>query len=75
MFFQYTITKEFSSSTILYKTMYIFITFENVHFWMYSIGSIAEAIAASVGLGAYPEEGSNKSGHGPTKNYAELRKM
>lgn len=42
---------------------------------IYSGMTLAESVCTSAGLGAYPVEGRNRTGHGPTVGYLKLKQM
>lgn len=42
---------------------------------IYAGMTMAESVCTSAGFGAYPVEGRNRSGHGPTLGYAKLKAM
>lgn len=42
---------------------------------IYAGMTLAESVCTSAGLGAYPVNGKNRTGHGPTMQYSKLKAM
>lgn len=42
---------------------------------IYAGMKLAECVCTSAGLGAYPTDGRNRAGHGPSVGYLQLKQM
>lgn len=55
--------------------MYPWVLFAAFRQRIYAGMTLAESVCTSAGLGAYPVQGKNRTGHGPTVGYLKLKKM
>lgn len=72
---QYVLTEEHNNRSFLYRMMYPWALFAAFRQRIYSGMTLAESVCTSAGLGAYPVQGKNRSGHGPTIGYLKLKQM
>ncbi|XP_039753969.1 lysophospholipid acyltransferase 7-like [Pararge aegeria] len=72
---EYILTEDHNQRHFLYRMMYPWLLFAAFRQRIYSGMTLAESVCTSAGLGAYPVQGRNRSGHGPTVGYLNLKKM
>ncbi|CAG9786223.1 unnamed protein product [Diatraea saccharalis] len=72
---EYILTEDHNNRSFLYRMMYPWALFAQFRQRIYSGMTLAESVCTSVGFGAYPVEGRNRTGHGPTVGYLKLKKM
>ncbi|CAH2102801.1 unnamed protein product [Euphydryas editha] len=72
---EYILTEEHNNRHFLYRMMYPWVLFAAFRQRIYSGMTLAESVCTSAGLGAYPVQGRNRTGHGPTVGYLKLKKM
>ncbi|XP_026488442.1 lysophospholipid acyltransferase 7-like [Vanessa tameamea] len=72
---EYILTEEHNNSHFLYRMLYPWALFAAFRQRIYSGMTLAESVCSSAGLGAYPVQGRNRTGHGPTVGYLKLKKM
>ncbi|XP_045772314.1 lysophospholipid acyltransferase 7-like [Maniola jurtina] len=71
----YILTEDHNNRHFLYRMMYPWVLFAAFRQRIYSGMTLAESVCTSAGLGAYPVQGKNRSGHGPTVGYLKLKQM
>ncbi|KAL4712266.1 hypothetical protein ACJJTC_004028 [Scirpophaga incertulas] len=71
----YILTEEHNNRGFIYRMLYPWALFSAFRQRIYSGMTLAESVCTAVGLGAYPVEGQNKTGHGPTVGYLKLKQM
>ncbi|XP_045497757.1 lysophospholipid acyltransferase 7-like [Colias croceus] len=72
---EYVLTEEHNNRNFLYRMMYPWVLFAAFRQRIYSGMTLAESVCTSAGLGAYPVQGRNRTGHGPTVGYLKLKQM
>ncbi|CAH0719432.1 unnamed protein product, partial [Brenthis ino] len=71
----YILTEEHNNRNFLYRMLYPWVLFAAFRQRIYSGMTLAESVCTSAGLGAYPVQGRNRTGHGPTVGYLKLKQM
>ncbi|XP_023941965.2 lysophospholipid acyltransferase 7 [Bicyclus anynana] len=71
----YILTAEHNRRHFVYRMMYPWVLFAAFRQRIYAGMTLAESVCTSAGLGAYPVQGKNKSGHGPSVDYLKLKQM
>ncbi|VVC95550.1 unnamed protein product [Leptidea sinapis] len=72
---EYVLTEDHNNRSFLYRMMYPWVLFAAFRQRIYSGMTLAESVCTSAGLGAYPVQGRNRTGHGPTVGYMKLKNM
>ncbi|XP_041977915.1 lysophospholipid acyltransferase 7 [Aricia agestis] len=72
---EYVFSDEYANRTFFYRIMYPWMLFATFRTRLYSGMTLAECACTACGLGAYPVDGKNRSGHGPTVGYMRLKNM
>lgn len=72
---EYVFTEDHNSRNFVYRMLYPWALFAAFRQRIYAGMTLAESVCTSSGLGAYPVQGKNKSGHGPTVGYLKLKQM
>ncbi|CAF4834436.1 unnamed protein product [Pieris macdunnoughi] len=72
---EYVLTEEHNNRSFLYRMMYPWVLFAAFRQRIYAGMTLAESVCTSSGLGAYPVQGKNRTGHGPTVGYLKLNEM
>ncbi|XP_053607344.1 lysophospholipid acyltransferase 7 [Plodia interpunctella] len=72
---EYILSEEHNNRSFLYQMMYPWALFAAFRQRIYSGMTLAESVCTSAGMGAYPVEGKNRTGHGPTVGYMKLKQM
>ncbi|XP_013199840.2 lysophospholipid acyltransferase 7 [Amyelois transitella] len=72
---EYILSEDHNNRSFLYRMMYPWALFAAFRQRIYSGMTLAESVCTSAGLGAYPVEGKNRTGHGPTVGYMKLKEM
>lgn len=72
---EYVLTEEHNSRHIIYRMLYPWALFAAFRQRIYAGMTLAESVCNSAGLGAYPVQGRNRTGHGPTVGYMKLKQM
>ncbi|KAJ0177151.1 hypothetical protein K1T71_007160 [Dendrolimus kikuchii] len=72
---EYVLSEEHNNRHFVYRMLYPWALFAAFRQRIYSGMTLAESVCTSVGFGAYPVKGRNKSGHGPTVGYLSLKEM
>ncbi|XP_011554803.3 lysophospholipid acyltransferase 7 [Plutella xylostella] len=72
---EYVLTEEHNNRHFLYRMMYPWVLFAAFRQRIYAGMTLAESVCTSSGFGAYPVQGRNKTGHGPTVGYLKLKQM
>ncbi|CAH2037622.1 unnamed protein product, partial [Iphiclides podalirius] len=63
---EYILSEDHNNRSFLYRMLYPWALFAAFRQRIYSGMTLAESVCTSTGLGAYPVEGRNRTGHGPT---------
>ncbi|XP_049869111.1 lysophospholipid acyltransferase 7-like [Pectinophora gossypiella] len=72
---EYILTEDHNNRSFLYRMLYPWVLFAAFRQRIYSGMTLAESVCTSAGVGAYPVEGKNRTGHGPTVGYLKLNQM
>ncbi|KAG6442394.1 lysophospholipid acyltransferase 7 [Manduca sexta] len=72
---EYVLTEGHNNRHFVYRMLYPWALFAAFRQRIYSGMTLAESVCTSAGLGAYPVQGRNRTGHGPTVGYLKLKKM
>lgn len=72
---EYVLTEEHNNRNFIYRMLYPWALFAAFRQRIYSGMTLAESVCTSAGLGAYPVQGRNRAGHGPTVGYLRLKKL
>ncbi|XP_013169280.1 PREDICTED: lysophospholipid acyltransferase 7-like [Papilio xuthus] len=72
---EYILSEDHNNRNFLYRMLYPWALFAAFRQRVYSGMTLAESVCTSAGLGAYPVQGRNRTGHGPTVGYLKLKKM
>ncbi|CAB3224078.1 unnamed protein product [Arctia plantaginis] len=72
---EYVLTEEHNNRHFVYRMLYPWALFAAFRQRIYSGLTLAESVCTSAGLGAYPVQGKNRTGHGPTVGYMKLKQM
>ncbi|XP_063824859.1 lysophospholipid acyltransferase 7-like [Ostrinia nubilalis] len=72
---EYILTEEHNNRNFIYRMLYPWVLFAAFRQRIYSGMTLAESVCTSAGFGAYPVEGRNRTGHGPTVGYLKLKQM
>ncbi|XP_063362125.1 lysophospholipid acyltransferase 7-like [Cydia amplana] len=72
---EYVLTEEHNNRNFIYRMMYPWVLFAAFRQRIYSGMTLAESVCTSAGVGAYPVQGRNRTGHGPTVGYLKLKQM
>ncbi|XP_061377342.1 lysophospholipid acyltransferase 7-like [Danaus plexippus] len=72
---EYVLTEEHNSRHFVYRMFYPWLLFAAFRQRIYAGMTLAESVCTSAGLGAYPVQGRNRSGHGPTVGYLKMKQM
>ncbi|CAK1596056.1 unnamed protein product [Parnassius mnemosyne] len=72
---EYVLSEDHNNRSFLYRMLYPWALFAAFRQRIYSGMTLAESVCTSAGLGAYPVQGRNRTGHGPTVGYLRLKKM
>ncbi|CAK1547128.1 unnamed protein product [Leptosia nina] len=72
---EYLLTEHHRNRSFLLKIIYPWILFTAFRLRIYAGMSLAECVCTSAGLGAYPVQAKNRTGHGPTVGYLKLKQM
>ncbi|KAI5652014.1 MBOAT, membrane-bound o-acyltransferase family domain-containing protein [Phthorimaea operculella] len=72
---EYILTEDHNNRSFLYRMMYPWVLFAAFRQRIYSGLTLAESACIAAGVGAYPVEGKNRTGHGPTVGYLKLKQM
>lgn len=73
--FQYILSEDHNSRNFVYRMLYPWAVFAAFRQRIYAGMTLAESVCTSAGLGAYPVNGKNRTGHGPTMQYSKLKAM
>ncbi|XP_052759265.1 lysophospholipid acyltransferase 7 [Galleria mellonella] len=72
---EYVLSEDHNNRSFIYRMLYPWALFTAFRQRIYSGMTLAESVCTSAGLGAYPVEGQNRTGHGPTVGYMKIKKM
>ncbi|CAD0199195.1 unnamed protein product [Chrysodeixis includens] len=72
---EYVLTEDHNNRNFVYRMMYPWALFAAFRQRIYAGMTLAESVCTSAGFGAYPVQGRNRSGHGPTVGYMKLKEM
>ncbi|XP_026725044.1 lysophospholipid acyltransferase 7-like [Trichoplusia ni] len=72
---EYILTEDHNNRNFVYRMMYPWAIFAAFRQRIYAGMTLAESVCTSAGFGAYPVQGRNRSGHGPTVGYMKLKEM
>ncbi|XP_013143476.1 PREDICTED: lysophospholipid acyltransferase 7-like isoform X2 [Papilio polytes] len=72
---EYVLSEDHNNRNFLYRMLYPWALFAAFRQRVYSGMTLAESVCTSAGLGAYPIQGRNRTGHGPTVGYLKLKAM
>ncbi|XP_068631762.1 lysophospholipid acyltransferase 7-like [Battus philenor] len=72
---EYVLSEEHNNRNFFYRMLYPWALFAAFRQRIYSGMTLAESVCTAAGLGAYPVQGRNRTGHGPTVGYLKLKEM
>ncbi|XP_021192342.3 lysophospholipid acyltransferase 7 [Helicoverpa armigera] len=72
---EYVLSEDHNNRNFVYRMLYPWALFAAFRQRIYSGMTLAESVCTSAGLGAYPVQGRNRTGHGPTVGYLKLKQM
>ncbi|XP_059045340.1 lysophospholipid acyltransferase 7 [Achroia grisella] len=72
---EYILSEDHNNRSFIYRMLYPWALFTTFRQRIYSGMTLAESVCTSAGVGAYPVQGQNRTGHGPTVGYLKMKKM
>ncbi|KAJ8730167.1 hypothetical protein PYW07_017205 [Mythimna separata] len=72
---EYILTEDHNNRHFVYRMLYPWALFAQFRQRIYAGMTLAESVCTAAGFGAYPVQGRNRSGHGPTVGYLKLKQM